>query len=50
MHEQLEDKGWLGMELTDMAKQAGGDNPPPKLGIRKSFPFKTNADVFQSGF
>lgn len=29
VHEQLEDKGWLGMELTDMAKQAGGDNPPP---------------------
>ena len=45
MHEQLEGKGWVGMELTDMAKQAGGDNPPPKLGeFMISYHFA--ADVF----
>lgn len=29
VHERLQGKDWLEMELTDMAKEAGGVNPPP---------------------
>eukprot|EP00913_Durusdinium_trenchii_P028669 g26885.t1 len=31
IHERLQGKAWLEMELTDIAKAAGGDDPPPTL-------------------
>ncbi|CAK9069436.1 unnamed protein product [Durusdinium trenchii] len=36
IHERLQGKAWLEMELTDIAKAAGGDDPPPMEVLLKT--------------